>query len=69
MDKYWVNNRTDTNPNNNHEVHKEGCKHLPLNDGTDLGEFEDCESAIEKAEENYDNVDGCADCIPDCHNE
>ena len=46
MKRYWVNNRTDSNPNNDHEVHKEGCRHLPLIDGTYLGEDNSCESAI-----------------------
>ena len=25
MKKYFLNRNTDTNPNNDHEVHKEGC--------------------------------------------
>ena len=66
MDKYWVNNRTDTNPHNDHEVHKEGCPVMPDNK-TYLGFHNNFDSALRKAREHYSRVDGCVQCIPECH--
>lgn len=66
MDEYWVNNRTDTNPNNDHEVHKEGCPVMP-DDKTYLGLHDNCNSALHKARAYYSSVDGCIPCIPECH--
>lgn len=66
MRRYWVNNRTDSNPNNDHEVHKEMCHRMPA-DKKDLGYHSTCQSALRKAKETYSNVDGCAVCIPGCH--
>ncbi|MGK7390547.1 MAG: hypothetical protein ACNS60_09350 [Candidatus Cyclobacteriaceae bacterium M2_1C_046] len=48
MSKYWVNNRTDTNPNNDHEVHVEGCSRMS-SDKKYLEEFSSCSSAIREA--------------------
>lgn len=67
MDKYWVNNCTDNNPNNCHEVHKEGCHHLPLKNGLYLGEYPDYDSALKEAEEYYYELDACEECILECH--
>ena len=67
MDKYYVNRNTDTNPNNDHEVHKAGCHLLPLADGIDLGLHPNCQSAIQEAKKHYNDVDGCIHCARACH--
>lgn len=66
MERYWVNNRTHTNPHNDHEVHKFGCHKMP-SDKKDLGYHPNCESALRKAREYYSRVDGCVYCVPTCH--
>ena len=68
MAKYWVNDSTENNPNNDHEVHKEGCHLLPLiTSKTPLGEHPNCASAVAAAKKIYPNSDGCIHCIPECH--
>ena len=67
MDRYFLNKNTETNPNNDHEVHKEGCHLLPLRDGIDLGLHPNCQSAVTAAKGIYANSDGCIQCIPECH--
>jgi len=62
-----MNRRTDNNPNNDHEVHKASCYLLPLKDRIDIGVHPDCEQAMEAAKKFFDNIDGCAWCIPECH--
>lgn len=67
---YYVNKQTTGNPNYNHEVHKESCPYLPsVLNREYLGYYSTCSEAIEKAKENYSNVDGCAVCCPECHKE
>ena len=64
MDAYYVN--TNAQSTGEHEVHKEGCNyfpHLPKY----LGNFSNCQDAVEEAMKYYANVDGCAYCIPECH--
>jgi hypothetical protein len=68
MEKYWVNNQTYTNPKKNHEVHKESCRYLP-SDKKDLGYHHNCKTAMEKAKEFHDDVDGCKVCSDECHSE
>ncbi|TRX59132.1 hypothetical protein FNH22_11455 [Fulvivirga sp. M361] len=63
MEKYWVNNWVDSNPNKDHEVHKEGCQHLPLKNGLYLGEHPDYYSALREAEEYLYEIDACEECI------
>ncbi len=68
MAKYWVNNNSDNNPNNDHEVHKDGCHLLPaIVSKTSLGEHNNCSSAVTEAKKIYSNSDGCIHCIPECH--
>lgn len=65
---YYVNKVTTSNPNNNHEVHAEGCQWMPSAINRDyLGYFNSCGEAVKKAKEKYLNVDGCATCCPLCH--
>lgn len=65
MEKYWVSNCTDIN--GNHAVHKEGCKHLPLENGLYLGEHPDFFSALREAEQYFYEIDACEECIEECH--
>lgn len=68
MDRYFVNKNTDTNPNNDHEVHKDGCHKMPSN-RIDLGLHADCHNAVNYSKRvYYENSDGCILCIPLCHN-
>ena len=68
MKRYWVNKNVDTNPNNDHEVHAEGCHYIP-NQKIDLGYHASCHGAIRVAKLHYQNVDGCSNCCADCHNQ
>lgn len=52
MKKYYVNKNTDTNPNNNNEVHAEGCSKMPSVVNREyLGDFEDGKEAVKAAKE------------------
>ncbi len=67
-DHYYVNTKPQTDSEGEHEVHTGDCPKLP---GTlsrkYLGYYDNCQEAVEKAKEHYDEVDGCAICSPDCH--
>lgn len=67
MDQYYVNNRTETNPHKDHEVHKAGCRYMPIYDRTALGLHRNCKSAVLEAKKKYSNSDGCKTCCPECH--
>lgn len=64
--KYYVNKNSQNN--GDHEVHKEGCLWLPLESNRIyLGEYNKCNDAVKAAGNYYDDVDGCAKCVPQCH--
>lgn len=64
--KYYVNKNTQAN--GDHEVHKEGCDYLPkVKNRIYLGEFINCEDAVEEAKEHYSQVNGCYYCSEECH--
>lgn len=66
MEHYYVG--TDAQRTGEHEVHKSGCLYLPYaNNRKYLGMFMDCEEALARARDYYDNVDGCKWCAPECH--
>ena len=68
MKKYYVNIDSTGNPNYNHEVHAEDCIWLPsAKNRIDLGCFNSCFDAVEKAKEYFADIDGCATCCPLCH--
>ncbi len=70
MPNYCINKNPQDTVAGEHEVHNldENCTHLPLPENRkDLGRHRDCHSAIEKAKEYYDVVDGCYYCCKDCH--
>ncbi|GAA5037818.1 hypothetical protein GCM10011506_35990 [Marivirga lumbricoides] len=66
MANYWVNKHTNTNPHNNHEVHKEGCQFMP-SDKIYVGDHANCDSALIEARKHYTDVDGCSVCSNECH--
>ena len=67
MAEYYVN--TNSQPNGDHEVHKEGCEHFPDRDNAKyLGSFNNCSDAVSKAKEmGYKSADGCYYCSRACH--
>lgn len=66
MPDYYVNKDDSYNPNNNHEVHKDGCLWMPAN-RTYLGNFVNAVPAVAKAKQYYSDADGCARCCPEAH--
>lgn len=62
--KYYVNNNSQ--PNGDHEVHKEGCTYMP-SDKKYLGEFDNCADAVKEAKKTYSKSDGCKYCASPCH--
>lgn len=66
MAKYHVN--TNSQPNGDHEVHKDGCTHQPLPmHRKNLGEFSNCRDAVKEAKKTYSTADGCYYCSNECH--
>lgn len=62
---YYVNDNTQ--PNGDHEVHKDGCSWLNLaHSKSYLGSFDRCEQAV-AARTKYRQCNGCATCSPECH--
>ena len=64
---YIVNRDTDIN--NNHEVHRlYACDHLPdEKNRRRVGDFDNCQDAVEAAKKLYSKVDGCWWCSRSCH--
>lgn len=60
---------TNAQPTGEHEVHDiKKCSCLPDRaNQKDLGRHPDCKSALIRAKQIYDNVDGCIYCVPECH--
>lgn len=66
MAKYFVNRNAQ--PNGDHEVHREGCRYMPLPQNRDpLGEHVMCQTAVNQARVRYPRANGCATCSPTCH--
>ncbi|PFA68433.1 hypothetical protein CN378_07535 [Bacillus sp. AFS015802] len=66
MAQFYVNQNQQSS--GEHEVHMEGCDFMPFEKNLlELGGHSSCSSAIEKARETFDNVNGCRHCAPDCH--
>jgi hypothetical protein len=54
-------------PNGDHDVHLETCEFVPLPENRlYLGEFEDCDGAVEKAKEYFPPSVGCQLCNKAC---
>ena len=63
---FYVNE--DAQPNGDHEVHRRTCEFLPgIPNQKYLGDFEDCEPAVEEARNYFDQVNGCFFCARQCH--
>ena len=67
--KYYVNTKTDTNPNRNNEVHAEGCDKMPsVVNRVYLGLFCNGNEAVLAAKrKGYLRADGCIKCCPEAH--
>lgn len=66
MAKYYVNRNSQSN--GDHEVHTTGCSFLPNPENRiDLGDHINCASAVKKAKEYYNQVNGCYYCSNSCH--
>ena len=66
MAKYYVNNTAQ--PNEDHEVHKEGCYWLSLViSKKELGNHLTCHSAVQEAKRTYTQSNGCRTCSNECH--
>ena len=64
--KYYVNKKAQ--PNGDHEVHVEGCAYLPIKENQlELGEFSNCQDAVQKAKSSFSTVNGCYTCCNPCH--
>lgn len=66
MNNYFVN--TNAQPNGDHEVHKDGCHHMPdISNRKYLGLFSNCIDAVKEAKKIYPTADGCYYCCNACH--
>lgn len=66
MAKYYVNKNAQSN--GDHEVHKDGCAHMPSSDNRKyLGDFISCVSAVAEAKKHFSRADGCYYCSNECH--
>ena len=66
MARYYVNDRAQNN--GDHEVHRTGCRYLPLIvSKTYLGDYYSCSPAVTAAKRIYPQSNGCATCSPACH--
>jgi hypothetical protein len=64
--KYYV--KTDPKDDGRHIVHSEECQFLPNEEHRKaLGDYASCETALKHARDEYDQVDGCQTCAPECH--
>lgn len=63
---YYVNSNAQNT--GEHEVHRLGCP-TPAREQNRiyLGTWRSCDEALEAARQHFDTVDGCANCLPDCH--
>jgi len=65
MPKYYVNKNAQVN--GDHEVHKEGCRHMPITtERVYVGDFPKCTSAVLRAKKIYKTADGCRNCSRPC---
>lgn len=64
MARYYVNNKAQAN--GDHEVHTTGCSHMP-SDKKDLGDHDNCQSAVREAKKTYKQSNGCYWCCRECH--
>jgi hypothetical protein len=66
MAKYYMNKNAQSN--GDHEVHKEGCSHMPKPQNQKyLGMFNSCHAAVQEAKKWDPMADGCYYCSRECH--
>ncbi|GLO60944.1 hypothetical protein MACH09_14520 [Vibrio sp. MACH09] len=66
MARYYVNKNSQAN--GDHEVHKQGCSHMPLeHNRLYLGDFVGCTPAVKEAKKTYPKANGCFYCSITCH--
>lgn len=66
MASYYVNKNAQNN--GDHEVHVEGCGHMPLPQNRQyLGNFTSCHDAVRAAKIYYYQSNGCYYCCNPCH--
>lgn len=66
MSDYYVNRNAQSN--GDHEVHEDNCQYLPSPDNRIyLGNFTNCQDAVEAAKKYYNQVNGCYFCSRPCH--
>ena len=66
MPRYYVDSYPQSS--GHHEVHKYGCDWLSMAlQAQDLGEHENCLTAVEAAKHWHVAVSGCEFCSPECH--
>jgi len=67
MTLYFVENQP--SESGEYRVHSANCPWLPEDPRKReiLGDFTNCYPALVKAKEKFDEVNGCAHCVPDCY--
>jgi hypothetical protein len=66
MVRYYVNKNAQAN--GDHEVHKEGCTHMPYaGNCLYLGDYSSCVPAVAEAKRTYPQSNGCYYCCNTCH--
>lgn len=64
--RFYVNKNAQAN--GDHEVHEYGCSYLPLeHNRIYLGLHNNCKTAVTKAKDYYNQVNGCYYCSKPCH--
>ena len=68
MKRYYVETAVQDKAKKEHQVHKEGCSHLPHKSSIEyIGEFDNCLDAVVEAARHYNSVNGCKYCCPHYH--
>lgn len=66
MEHYYVNKVAQIT--GEHEVHTSSCSFLPSSENRIyLGQFYNCDEALNEARKHYPKVDGCYYCCYPCH--
>lgn len=66
MARYYVNKNAQAN--GDHEVHRDGCSHMPNPENrVYLGEFATCAPAVKAAKQTYPKSNCCFHCSNECH--
>ena len=65
MTMYYINTKAQNN--GDHEVHEKGCSYFPNVNGEFLGDFNSCRQAVEEAQRQGYNANGCYYCSEECH--